>query len=290
MIAKIIDGNLIAEKIQNKIAKQVDKRIRLNKRRPGLAVILVGDAPSSKIYVSKKRKVCDMVGFFSLYFKFPETIQKMELLNVIDKLNNDIRIDGILVQLPLPKNINTISILESIAPHKDVDGFHPYNIGRLCKRAPLLRPCTPKGILTLLKEYKINTFGLDAVIVGASNIVGIPMNIELLLQGCTVTLTHRFTRNLQYHINNADLLIVAVGQAYFIPGHWIKPGAIVIDVGINRLENGKIVGDVDFFTALKRASYITPVPGGVGPITVATLMQNTLQACEQYYDRFIYVK
>jgi len=175
-------------------------------------------------------------------------------------------------------------VLESIRPDKDVDGFHPYNVGRLCQRAPTLRPCTPRGIVTLLERYGIDTYGLNAVVIGASNIVGRPMSMELLLAGCTTTVTHRFTKNLRHHVEHADLVVVAVGKPGFIPGEWIKPGAIVVDVGINRLEDGKVVGDVEFDAAAERASFITPVPGGVGPMTVATLIQNTLQACEEYHD------
>ena len=188
------------------------------------------------------------------------------------------------MQLPLPAGIDNIKVLERIHPDKDVDGFHPYNVGRLCQRAPKLRPCTPRGIVTLLERYNISTYGLNAVVVGASNIVGRPMSLELLLAGCTTTVTHRFTKNLRQHVENADLLVVAVGKPGFIPGEWIKPGAIVIDVGINRLESGKVVGDVEFDVAVERAGWITPVPGGVGPMTVATLIQNTLQACEEYHD------
>lgn len=205
-------------------------------------------------------------------------------MQLIDQLNNDKAIDGILVQLPLPKTIDYIKILEHIHPDKDVDGFHPYNIGRLCQRAPRLRPCTPRGIITLLERYQIKLLGLNAVIVGASNIVGRPMSLELLLAGCTTTVAHRFTTNLRHHVEQADLLVVAIGKANFIPGEWIKPGAVVMDVGINRLENGKVTGDVCYQEAQQRASWITPVPGGVGPMTVATLMQNTLQACEEYHD------
>jgi len=207
------------------------------------------------------------------------------LLQLIDDLNDDREIDGILVQLPLPAGIDNVKVLERITPDKDVDGFHPYNVGRLCQRAPTLRPCTPRGIVTLLERYNIDTYGLNAVVVGASNIVGRPMSMELLLAGCTTTVTHRFTKDLRHHVEHADLLVVAVGKPGFIPGDWIKPGAVVIDVGINRLESGKVVGDVDFEAASARASYITPVPGGVGPMTVATLIENTLHACETYHDR-----
>ncbi|WP_392431938.1 bifunctional methylenetetrahydrofolate dehydrogenase/methenyltetrahydrofolate cyclohydrolase FolD [Yersinia sp. HM-2024] len=284
MSAKIIDGKTIAQQVRNEVAALVQKRLAAGKRAPGLAVVLVGENPASQIYVASKRKACEEVGFVSRSYDLPMTTTEAELLTLIDSLNNDSEIDGILVQLPLPAGIDNVKVLEHIHPDKDVDGFHPYNVGRLCQRAPKLRPCTPRGIVTLLERYDIPTYGLNAVVVGASNIVGRPMSLELLLAGCTTTVTHRFTKNLRQHIENADLLVVAVGKPGFIPGEWIKPGAIVIDVGINRLESGKVVGDVEFDVAVERAGWITPVPGGVGPMTVATLIQNTLQACEEYHD------
>lgn len=284
MSAQIIDGKTIAQQVRLEVAEKVKQRLAAGKRAPGLAVVLVGENPASQIYVGSKRKACEEVGFVSRSYDLPATTGEQELLELIDKLNNDNEIDGILVQLPLPEGIDNIKVLERIAADKDVDGFHPYNVGRLCQRAPLLRPCTPRGIMTLLERYNIETFGANAVVIGASNIVGRPMSLELLLAGCTTTVTHRFTRNLRQHVENADLLVVAVGKANFIPGEWIKPGAVVIDVGINRLEDGRVVGDVEFETAAQRASWITPVPGGVGPMTVATLIQNTLQACEEYHD------
>jgi len=284
MVAKLIDGKTIAQQVRDEVAVRVRQRLAKGKRAPGLAVVLVGENPASQIYVASKRKACEDVGFHSSSYNLPGTVSEAELLGLIDTLNHDERIDGILVQLPLPAGIDNISVLERIRPDKDVDGFHPYNVGRLCQRAPLLRPCTPRGIMTLLERYQIETFGVNAVVVGASNIVGRPMSLELLLAGCTVTVTHRFTKDLQRHIENADLLVVAVGKPGFIPGEWIKPGAVVLDVGISRLPNGKVVGDVDFAVASQRASYITPVPGGVGPMTVATLIQNTLQACEDFHD------
>ncbi|WP_075180535.1 bifunctional methylenetetrahydrofolate dehydrogenase/methenyltetrahydrofolate cyclohydrolase FolD [Pantoea sp. 1.19] len=280
MAAKIIDGKTIAQQVRTEVAATVQQRLAAGKRAPGLAVVLVGENPASQIYVGSKRRACDEVGFLSHSYDLPATTSEAELLALIDQLNADRRIDGILVQLPLPAGIDNVKVLERIAPEKDVDGFHPYNVGRLCQRAPKLRPCTPRGIVTLLERYNIDTHGLNAVVVGASNIVGRPMSMELLLAGCTTTVTHRFTKNLRHHIEHADLLVVAVGKPGFIPGDWIKPGAIVIDVGINRLESGKVVGDVDFDSAAERAAWITPVPGGVGPMTVATLIQNTLQACE----------
>ncbi|HFZ1425531.1 bifunctional methylenetetrahydrofolate dehydrogenase/methenyltetrahydrofolate cyclohydrolase FolD [Serratia marcescens] len=284
MSAKIIDGKTIAQQVRNEVAEQVKQRLAAGKRAPGLAVVLVGENPASQIYVASKRRACDEVGFLSRSYDLPAATSEAELLALIDQLNADEEIDGILVQLPLPAGIDNVKVLERIHPDKDVDGFHPYNVGRLCQRAPKLRPCTPRGIVTLLERYNIDTYGLNAVVVGASNIVGRPMSMELLLAGCTTTVTHRFTKNLRHHIENADLLVVAVGKPGFIPGDWIKPGAIVVDVGINRLESGKVVGDVDFDAASERAAYITPVPGGVGPMTVATLIQNTLQACEEYHD------
>jgi methylenetetrahydrofolate dehydrogenase (NADP+)/methenyltetrahydrofolate cyclohydrolase len=284
MAAKIIDGKTIAQQVRNEVAEQVKQRLDAGKRAPGLAVVLVGENPASQIYVASKRRACEEVGFVSRSYDLPMTTSEFELLGLIDQLNADKEIDGILVQLPLPAGIDNVKVLERIQPDKDVDGFHPYNVGRLCQRAPKLRPCTPRGIVTLLERYNIDTYGLNAVVVGASNIVGRPMSMELLLAGCTTTVTHRFTKNLRHHVENADLLVVAVGKPGFIPGDWIKPGAIVIDVGINRLESGKVVGDVDFDAASERAAYITPVPGGVGPMTVATLIQNTLQACEEYHD------
>ncbi|ORM73393.1 bifunctional methylenetetrahydrofolate dehydrogenase/methenyltetrahydrofolate cyclohydrolase [Pantoea wallisii] len=284
MAAKIIDGKTIAQQVRLEVAEKVQQRVAAGKRAPGLAVVLVGENPASQIYVANKRRACEEVGFISRAYNLPASTSEAELLDLIDQLNNDGEIDGILVQLPLPAGIDNVKVLERITPDKDVDGFHPYNVGRLCQRAPKLRPCTPRGIVTLLERYNIDTYGLNAVVVGASNIVGRPMSMELLLAGCTTTVTHRFTKDLRHHVEHADLLVVAVGKPGFIPGDWIKPGAIVIDVGINRLESGKVVGDVDFEAAAERAAYITPVPGGVGPMTVATLIQNTLLACEQYHD------
>lgn len=284
MSARIIDGKSIAQTIRSEVAEKVKQRINAGKRAPGLAVILVGDNPASQIYVGSKRRACEEVGFISRSYDLPDTTSEADLLNLIDQLNEDNTIDGILVQLPLPAGIDNVKVLERIHPDKDVDGFHPYNIGRLCQRAPKLRPCTPRGIVTLLERCNIPMNGLNAVIIGASNIVGRPMSLELLLAGCTTTVTHRFTKDLRFHVEHADLVVVAVGKPNFIPGEWIKPGAIVIDVGINRLESGKVVGDVNFEAASQRAGWISPVPGGVGPMTVATLIQNTLQACEEYHD------
>ncbi len=284
MSAKIIDGKTIARQVIDEIAVQVQQRIATGHRVPGLAMVWIGEDPASQIYISSKKRACEAAGFLSCSYDLPATTPENELLSLIDNLNANSKIDGILVQLPLPTGINNTRVLERIHPHKDVDGFHPWNTGRLCQDSPELRPCTPKGIMTLLARYHIATAGQNAVVVGASNIVGRPMSMELLRAGCTTTVAHRFTKDLRHHVENADLLVVAVGKPGVIPGNWIKPGAIVIDVGINRLENGQVVGDVEFDVAVERASLITPVPGGVGPMTVATLMQNTLQACKEYHD------
>ncbi len=281
MSAQHIDGKLISQTIRSEVAARVESRVTTGLRAPGLAVVLVGEDPASQVYVASKRRACDEVGFVSKSYDLPTTTTQDELLTLIDKLNNDDSIDGILVQLPLPAGIDTTLVLERIVPHKDVDGFHPYNVGRLAQRIPKLRSCTPKGIMTLIERYNIPTRGAHAVIVGASNIVGRPMTLELLLAGCTTTTCHRFTKDLESHVRQADILVVAVGKANFIPGSWIKSGAVVIDVGINRQENGKLIGDVDYNTAINHATYITPVPGGVGPMTVASLIENTLLACEQ---------
>lgn len=284
MSAQIIDGKLIAQHVRNEVAARVQQRVQAGKRAPGLAVVLVGEDPASQIYVKSKSRACDEVGFISKAFRLPSTVTDNELLALIDQLNADETIDGILVQLPLPQHIDKTTVLERIHPHKDVDGFHPYNIGHLCQRTPKLRPCTPRGIITMLDYIGVKTSGLNAVVVGASNIVGRPMAMELLLAGCTTTITHSQTIDLDDHVRRADLVVAGVGKPGFVKGDWIKPGAIVIDVGINRLESGKVVGDVEFELASERASWITPVPGGVGPMTVATLIQNTLDACEKYHD------
>jgi methylenetetrahydrofolate dehydrogenase (NADP+)/methenyltetrahydrofolate cyclohydrolase len=285
MTAQIIDGKKISEDIKNTIAKQVAARAEQGKRAPGLAVVLVGGNPASQVYVAHKRKSCQQVGFLSKSFDLPENTSQESLEELIDQLNEDEAIDGILVQLPLPQHLNADSILERIRPDKDVDGFHPYNLGRLAQRLPVLRPCTPKGVVTLLESTGIDFHGKHAVIVGASNIVGRPMGLELLIKGCTVTTTHRFTKDLPSHLAQADIVIAAAGKPGLVKGEWIPDGAIVVDVGINRLENGKLVGDVEYEEAAKRAAWITPVPGGVGPMTVATLMENTLYACAELHDK-----
>ncbi|NTS77803.1 bifunctional methylenetetrahydrofolate dehydrogenase/methenyltetrahydrofolate cyclohydrolase FolD [Catenovulum sp. SM1970] len=280
MSATLIDGKQIAQQVKNNVKEKVATRIAAGKRAPGLAVVLVGADPASQVYVGSKRKSCEEVGFISKSFDLPADTTQEKLFELIDQLNADNEIDGILVQFPLPEGLDQTSVIERILPEKDVDGFHPYNVGRLSQRIPALRPCTPKGVITLLESTGVDLHGLDAVIVGASNIVGRPMALELLLAGCTTTVCHRFTKDLEAHVRRADLVVVAVGKPEFIPGEWIKEGAMVIDVGINRLDTGKLVGDVGFAAAEQSASYITPVPGGVGPMTVATLIENTLAACE----------
>ena len=284
MPAQKIDGKLIAQQVRQHVKSHVESIVSSGKRPPGLAVVLVGSDAASHVYVTNKRRACEEVGFVSKSYDLPSTTSQQKLLELIDTLNADEEIDGILVQLPLPAGLDKEQVLERILPHKDVDGFHPYNIGRLAQRIPALRPCTPKGIMTLIESTKRPIKGLDAVIVGASNIVGRPMFMELLLAGCTVTSCHKFTKDLQSHVERADLVVVAVGISAFIPGEWIKPGAIVIDVGINRQTDGTLIGDVDYTTAEQRAGLITPVPGGVGPMTVASLIENTLEAYVKYHS------
>lgn len=284
MSAKIIDGKAIALSVRQRVAARVAERKANGLRVPGLSVVLVGEDAASQVYVGSKRRACEEVGFISRSYDLPATTTQDELLALIDTLNADPAVDGILVQLPLPAHLDSTLVIERIVPDKDVDGFHPYNVGRLAQRIPALRPCTPKGMITLLESTGVELKGMHAVIVGASNIVGRPMTLELLLAGCTTTTCHRFTKGLEQFVRQADILAVAVGKSEFIPGEWIKPGAIVLDVGINRLSNGTLVGDVEYATAAQRASFITPVPGGVGPMTVATLIENTLQACEQYHS------
>ena len=281
MTAQIISGTQLASQIKSNVAQQISQYVAQGKRAPGLAVILVGADPASQVYVGSKRKSCAEIGIVSKSYDLPETTTEQALLELIETLNQDAEVNGILVQLPLPKHIDSTKVIEQSSPEKDVDGFHPYNVGRLCQRIPTLRARTPYGVMKLLETTGISFYGKHAVIVGASNIVGRPMALELLLAGCTVTVTHRFTEDLASHIRQADILVVAVGKPKFIKGEWIKEGAVVVDVGINRLE-GKLVGDVEFEVAAQRASYITPVPGGVGPMTVAMLMQNTLSAYEKH--------
>ena len=281
MSAQLIDGKAIAAQIRQDIKQRVDRHLAAGQGAPGLAVILVGSDPASQVYVTHKRKDCAEVGMNSIGHDLPATTSEADLLALIDKLNADPAVDGILVQLPLPAHINAEAVIERIHPNKDVDGFHPYNVGRLALRMPVLQPCTPRGVMTLLESTDLNIKGMDALVVGASNIVGRPMALELLLAGCTVTVTHRFTRDLESHVRRADLVVVAAGKPGLVKGEWIKEGAIVVDVGMNRLEDGRLVGDVDFAGARERAAWITPVPGGVGPMTRATLLLNTLDAAEQ---------
>lgn len=281
MTAQILDGKAIAESLKQDLKRATDIRLKSGKRPPGLAVVLLGADPASEVYVSSKRRGCEEIGFKSTSYNLPVTTTEAELLELINTLNHNSEIDGILVQLPLPVHINADNIIEHIAPHKDVDGFHPYNIGRLAQRNPQLRPCTPKGMITMLNQTGIDLRGQEAVVIGASNIVGRPMSLELLLAGCTTTVCHRMTKDLELHVRRADILVVAVGKPNFIPGEWVKPGAIVLDVGINRLKDGSLVGDVEFHAARDKAAWISPVPGGVGPMTVATLLENTLYAAEK---------
>ncbi|WP_370277382.1 bifunctional methylenetetrahydrofolate dehydrogenase/methenyltetrahydrofolate cyclohydrolase FolD [Pontibacterium sp.] len=278
MSAKIIDGKQIAADVRRKVAEGIQQRIASGKAAPCLAVILVGADPASQVYVRNKKNACKEVGIDSRSYDLPEDTTQNQLLDLVDELNADPSVHGILLQLPLPDHLDGNEILERIRPDKDVDGFHAFNLGRLAQRMPALRPCTPKGVMTLLESTGVGMHGQEAVVVGASNIVGRPMSLELLLAGCTVTTTHRFTRNLPEHVGRADIVVVGVGIPGLVKGEWIKEGAIVIDVGINRLDDGRLVGDVEYEIAAERAGWITPVPGGVGPMTVATLMENTLEA------------
>ncbi len=278
MAARVLDGKRIAAQVLDQVAASTRALIARGQRAPSLAVILVGDDPASAVYVRNKRRACSQVGFVVRDYDLAAEITSSQLFELIDQLNVDPLVDGILLQLPLPAHIDSTSLIQRIHPDKDVDGFHAENVGRLALRQFGLRPCTPKGIMTLLAHTDQPVRGRDAVIVGVSNHVGRPLGLELLLAGATTTCCHRFTRDLEGHVGSADILVVAVGKPELIPGAWVKPGAVVIDVGINRLADGSLTGDVEFAPAAERASWITPVPGGVGPMTVATLMQNTLEA------------
>lgn len=280
MTAQLIDGKSIAARVRQQVKRQVQARCEAGGHTPGLAVVLVGDDPASAVYVRHKQLACEQAGIYSAMHRLPADTSQQKLEALVDTLNADPAIHGILVQLPLPEHLDERPILERIEPYKDVDGFHPYNLGRLAQRLPVLRPCTPKGVITLLQESDLKIRGLNATVVGASNIVGRPMALELILAGCTTTVCHRFTQDLEQHVRRAELLIVAVGKPGLVKGEWVREDAIVIDVGINRQPNGSLVGDVEFETAAQRASYITPVPGGVGPMTVASLLENTLWATE----------
>jgi methylenetetrahydrofolate dehydrogenase (NADP+)/methenyltetrahydrofolate cyclohydrolase len=277
-IARLIDGKAIAREVKNEVRAAVDRLRALGQRPPGLAVVMVGDNPASQVYVRNKRTACEECGIRSVAIDLPQSTSEIELLARIDALNTDPEIDGILVQLPLPEHIRQTEVVERIDPRKDVDGFHPYNIGRLVERNPLIRPCTPYGVIRMLEHIGVSVKGRHCVIVGASNIVGRPMSLELLLMGATTTVTHRFTEDLAQYVREAEILVAAAGKPGLIRGEWIRPGAVVVDVGINRREDGTLCGDVEFEAAARRAAWITPVPGGVGPMTVAMLMKNTFEA------------
>lgn len=282
MTANIIDGKSTAEALLTTLKQQVDEQTATGLRAPCLAVILIGEDPASAVYVRNKRKACEKVGIKSIAHDLPSGTTEVELFSLVTKLNEDPTVDGILVQSPLPDHIDESNLIEHIHPNKDVDGFHPYNIGRLAVRQPVLRSCTPFGVIKLLQTIDRPIRGMDAVIVGVSNHVGRPMALELLLAGCTITSCHRHTKDLAAQVAKADLVVAAAGKPGLVQGEWIKEGAVVVDIGINRLPSGKLVGDVDFETAKSRASWITPVPGGVGPMTVATLMENTVLAQSMY--------
>jgi len=283
MTANLINGKSIAELVKEEVKNGVQKRMDAGLRPPGLAVIMVGDDQASAVYVQKKRQACESVGFISVAHDLPGDTAESFLLDLISELNTNPSIDGILVQLPLPEHIDADTVLNHITPDKDVDGLHPFNLGRLAQRKPLLRPCTPKGIMRLIASTGVDPKGKEAVVVGASNMVGRPMGLEFLIAGSTVTTCHRFTQNLEEHVRRADILVVAVGIPAFLNGNWVKPGSIVIDVGITRKADGSLTGDVDFETARERAAWITPVPGGVGPMTVASLLENTLYAANELH-------
>lgn len=284
MTARLLDGRRIADQVLDGVASRVKARVAAGKRAPGLAVILVGADPASAVYVRNKRRACKYVGFRSLDFDLPATTAESELVALIDRLNADPEVHGILLQLPLPPGINATPLIDRIDARKDVDGFQAENVGRLALRQRGLRPCTPKGVMTLLAHTDRPVRGRKAVVIGVSNHVGRPLILELLLAGCTTTGCHKFTADLEAEVRQADIVVVAVGRPALVRGEWIKPGAVVIDVGINRLDDGRLVGDVEFAPAAERASWITPVPGGVGPMTVATLMENTLEAAETFFD------
>jgi len=280
MPAHVIDGKAVAQRVTDEVRANVAAHVAAGGGVPGLAVVLVGENAASQVYVRNKRKTTEAVGMRSFAHDLPATAGEAEVLALVDRLNADPSVNGILVQLPLPKHIDPERVIERIDPRKDVDGFHPYNIGRLVLKMPILRPCTPYGCMRLLKETGQDLVGLHAVVIGQSNIVGRPMALELLMARCTVTICHSATRDLPGIVRQGDIVVAGVGKAKFVPGDWIKPGAIVIDVGINRMEDGKLCGDVDFAGAAEVAGWITPVPGGVGPMTIATLLANTLQAAQ----------
>jgi len=276
--AKIIDGKALANKLKDEMQVQAQALTAQHGRAPGLAVILVGDDPASHVYVKNKKLGCEKVGIASFSHELPSATTQEHLLGLIAELNQDPRVDGILVQLPVPEHINADHVLKAIAADKDVDGFHPYNVGCLAVRQPELRSCTPYGCIKLLESTGVDLHGKEALVVGASNIVGRPMALELLMAGATVTVAHRFTKNLKEHVQRAEILVAAAGKQGLIQGEWVKEGAIVIDVGIHRLDDNSLTGDVDFAAAAKRAAWITPVPGGVGPMTITMLLSNTITA------------
>ncbi|OGQ47492.1 MAG: bifunctional 5,10-methylene-tetrahydrofolate dehydrogenase/5,10-methylene-tetrahydrofolate cyclohydrolase [Deltaproteobacteria bacterium RIFCSPLOWO2_02_FULL_44_10] len=283
-MTQILDGKKIAADIQKEVASEV-RKLKKRGMTPGLAVILVGENAASQVYVKNKRRACEATGIQSFAFDLPEKTSERELLTLIEKLNRDPHVHGILIQLPLPKHIDENKILMSIDPNKDVDGFHPVNAGKMLIGQEGLRPCTPSGIIHLLDCAKIDLKGKHAVVIGRSNIVGKPTGVMLLVdRHATVTICHSLTKNLRDHIAMADVIVIAIGQPGFLKGDWLKRGAVVIDVGINRTEEGKLVGDVDFETAKKRAGAITPVPGGVGPMTIAMLLQNVVKAAKMTID------
>ena len=279
--ARLIDGKAIAQSLKQQVRTAIDALVASGGRRPGLAVVLVGNNPASEVYVRNKRRSCEEVGVISVAHDLPATASESELLALLAKLNDEPSIDGILVQLPLPPQIRGRAVIEAIDPAKDVDGLHPYNLGRLAQREPLLRACTPYGVIKMLQHIGVSPRGMDAVVVGASSIVGRPMALELLLAGATTTVCHTQTRNLDAQVARAELLVVAVGKPQMVLGAWVRPGAVVIDIGIHRMPDNKLVGDVEFSAAAARASWITPVPGGVGPMTIATLLNNTLEASQR---------
>ena len=281
MTARIIDGRQLAATIKRDVRQRIENRMAAGRPRPGLAVVMVGHDPASAVYVRNKRKACEEAGITSHAYDLPAETTQAELDALITRLNRDPAIDGILVQLPLPPPLDARRVIEELDPGRDVDGFHPYNVGRLAQRIPLLRPCTPRGVMTLLEHYEIEVRSRSAVVVGASNIVGRPMALELLLAGATTTVCHRFTTDLATEVGRADILVVAVGKPGLVKGEWVRPGSVVVDVGMNRRDDGSLCGDVEYDAAAERAAWITPVPGGVGPMTVAMLMSNPLEAAER---------
>jgi len=280
MSARILDGKAVAQRVTDEVRANVAAHVAAGGAPPGLAVVLVGDSAASQVYVRNKRKTTETVGMRSFAHDLPATASEAELLALVDRLNADPAVNAILVQLPLPKHVNPERVIERIDPKKDVDGFHPYNIGRLVLKMPTLRPCTPFGCMRLLLETGEDLVGKHAVVIGQSNIVGRPMALELLMARCTVTICHSATRDLPDIVRQGDIVVAGIGKPKFVQGNWIKPGATVVDVGINRLADGKLCGDVDFDSAKDVAGWITPVPGGVGPMTIATLLANTLRAAQ----------